>query len=79
MSTNPEIKTAAKHSPITSRRKPATNAARHIDRAGVARANVAVSAEAPTGTADWADAHKDLVTPNDHFFLIFFWKKKTLT
>ena len=53
--------TAVPCSSVTYEREPATDTVKSIDRAGVARANVAISSEVPEGTVDWSKKHEQNV------------------
>jgi hypothetical protein len=53
---------SVKHSIPTQTRKPATDIEEHVDRAGVARANRAVSKELPHGNSEYTEKFKDYVS-----------------
>lgn len=59
---NPPIITAVPNCRVTWERPQATHVSRKIHDPAIARANAAVSTEAPHGTAGWAEEHKDSVS-----------------
>lgn len=55
------LPTSAANCPVSAARTPAVDAQLYIDRPGVARANIAVSSDAPCGSPGCSEANKDLV------------------
>jgi hypothetical protein len=62
---NDRIIVAVAQSPITRRRIPCREPAQSLDRAGVARANVAASPESPLGSVGYAEKHQEYVGYHD--------------
>ncbi|GMF92606.1 unnamed protein product [Aspergillus oryzae] len=61
----PNITVVAKEAPITVKRIPATHINEAIDNPGVARADVAVSIEKPSGDQEWANKVRGYVCSNN--------------
>lgn len=53
--------TAVPSTPVTYNRPQATGLSQKLEDPGIGRANIAATAEAPNGTAGWAEKHEDEV------------------
>ncbi|RAQ52827.1 calcium binding protein Caleosin [Aspergillus flavus] len=68
----PNINVVAKEAPITVKRIPATHINEAIDNPGVARADVAVSIEKPSGDQEWANKVRGYTPLQQH---VLFWDR----